>query len=249
MRTLTVLVVALAGCPAEPPPTEPPPVRPEIVVEPTALSFGEHPIDAAPRALDITLNNPGRAPLDVYEIAVDDPDAGFSLGLGWNGGVRIPAGSGRTFVVRFDPSVTGPTSTSVRVDSNATDADDPVVIPVEGVGVTATLDVVDAVAFPSASEPGRESVELRNVGLAPLSMTAFDVTGSPAFGVDLDPDRNGDLPFGLNPADPETGRPFRTIFVTFDPELAEGGDVGTLVITSNDAASPIRSVALTTPEG
>lgn len=245
MRLIASLLV-LAACPVpDSPPIDPPVRRPAIVVEPTEIDFGDQAVGTQHPGRDVTVRNEGDADLDVYEILVMEPDESFGVGLGWgSGGIRVPAGSARTFVVRFAPDRPEIYRSEVRVFSNASGRGNEVFIPIEGRGTSAVLDLVEQVEIPDPTEPDRVELELRNVGQAGLSITEFTVSGNPGFGIDLDPDRNGSLPFDLAPLDPETGRPVRTVYVTWDPELADGAEPGELTVRSNDFGSPVRRVAL-----
>ena len=243
---LAIALLALTACPAPAPPVDEPPVqRPSISVVPTEIDFGDQAVGTEHPGQDITIRNDGQAALDVYEILVVEPAEDFSVGLGWgSGGVRVPAGSARTFVVRFAPTRPEVYRSQVRIFSNASLRGAEVFIPIEGRGVAPSLDVVDVVTVDDPSTPARIELELRNVGQARLDLDAFTVTGSPGFGVDLDPDRNGALPFELAPLDPQTGRPVRSVFITWDPALAVGGDTAELTIQSNDYDQPTRTVSL-----
>jgi len=249
MRLIAALL-ALAACPdPSAPPIEPPVQRPVIQVTPAAVDFGQQQVGTEHPGRDVTIRNDGQAALDVYEILVVEPDEDFSVGLGWgSGGVRVPAGSARTFVVRFAPTRPEVYRSQIRVFSNASPRGNEVFIPIEGTGVSPRIDVVDQVVVLDPTSPARIELELRNVGQARLAIQEFAVRGSPAFGIDLDPDRNGALPFELAPLDPDTDRPVRSVFVTWDADLAEGDDTAELSIRSNDFEHPVRTVALVLPD-
>jgi hypothetical protein len=175
-----LLVIALTACPEAPQTVPPRPPAPEISVSPASLDFGEQAVDAMGPGRDVMIRNLGDAPLDVYEISLAEPADAFSVGLGWGGtGVRIPAGLGRSFVVRFRPVAPGPYETALKIVSNDSPRGQEIVIPVVGVGVTAELDVVEELRVVEPSAPARLELELRNAGAAVLSIERFNVAGSP----------------------------------------------------------------------
>lgn len=240
----SAMVLLLTGCPPESPPQVEPPVElPALQLEPEALDFGDQPLGTSTAGRDVILRNTGSANLDIYEVGVEDPTIGFTLGtLGQ--AFRIPPGSARSFVVRFEPTEPGLQQTLVTIVSNVEGRDAPSTVPVQGVGVAASLSAPSSRTVTDAAVAESVPIELRNVGDAKLWIERFELDGSPGFGLDLDEDRNGALPFELQPLDVETDRPVRTVFVTWDPALAEGADEATLSIRSNDWESPVTTVQI-----
>lgn len=248
---VVVGVGLVAGCP-EPvdSDTEPPVSVPLQEVTPLELDFGKVKMGQEAPARQVTIQNVGTAALDVYDIYVDKDDeaAGFSIGS-VGGGQRIRPGSAGTFVVHLIPNRPGPVSAVAVIESNATPPGDGLLLPLAAEGVKAELQVEPAaVEFVGAAELGRVEVVLRNRGEARLAVTNATITGSPAFGVDLNEAFNGTLPYDLEMADAGSGRPSKTLYVTYDPALAEGGDTGTLVIESDEWIRPTVSVPLTIGE-
>lgn len=244
----SAMVLLLTGClPDEPDRVEPPVELPALELEPQALDFGDQPLGTATAGRDVLIRNTGAANLDVYEVGLEDPTIGFTLGtLGQ--AFRIPPGSARSFVVRFEPTEPGLQQTLVTIVSNVDGRDAPATVPVEGVGVAASLSAPTSRTVTDAAIAEDVPIELRNVGDARLRIDSFELDGSPGFGLDLDEDRNGALPFELQPLDPETDRPVRTVFVTWDPALAEGADEATLSIGSNDWEHPVTTVQIRTED-
>ncbi|TVQ90261.1 MAG: choice-of-anchor D domain-containing protein [Deltaproteobacteria bacterium] len=230
-----LLLVALAACPEPEPliPTEAPVLRPVMELQPEALDFGEQRVGTSTVGRDVQIRNTGEDNLDVYEIRVGDPAEAFSVGTVGQA-FRIPPGSARSFVVRFEPPVAGPFSSSILIVSNITPRGSEAAVPVEGVGVAAELEVVDQITVADPTEDQEIPVEIRNIGDVTLILESFEIDGNPGLGLDLDPDRNGVLPFELEPLNPQTNRPLRTIFVTWDPSVDDGSEEGTLTIASND---------------
>ena len=230
-----LLLVALAACPEPEPPirTEAPVLRPVMELQPESIDFGEQRVGTSTVGRDIQIRNAGDDNLDIYEIRVGDSSEAFSVGTVGQA-FRIPPGSARSFVVRFEPPVAGSFTSSILLVSNITPRGSEAAVPVQGVGVAAELDIVDQITLDDPSEERVVPVEIRNVGDVTLILDAFEVDGNPGLDLDLDPDRNGVLPFELEPLNPETNRPLRTIFVTWDPSLDDGSDGGSLSISSND---------------
>ena len=245
-----MLLATLAGCTGEAPAetdTDTDPGTGEALQEfrPERADF-EGVAVGEEASMDITVSNVGDGPLDVLEIALDDDDAPFTVGaLGQ--AQRVRPGGAASFVVTFSPDGPGLHESTVSVATSLTQ-DPPFRFSVTGTGLVPGLTVApDAVTLSTADMPARVPVVLTNPGEAELVIDAITVEGSPGFGVDLDPDTNGRLPLALAPVDPETGRPSRTVYVTWDPAAAEGDDTATLRITSSAWAAETVTVPLSAP--
>lgn len=242
---LIFISATLLGCPAgpDPIPNEQPVARPVMELSPATLDFGDQPVGTSTAGRDVQIRNTGDDNLDIYEIFVGEPDDAFSIGTVGQA-FRIPPGSARSFVVRFLPEAAGHYATDVLLVSNITPRGQEAQVLVKGVGVAAELDVAEEVVVADLSEPASVPIELRNVGDVTLRLTDFDLSGNAGLGLDLDPDRNGVLPFELEPLNPDTGRPMRTIFVTWDPELADEEPGGVIEISSNDRNREVTPVVV-----
>lgn len=251
MRVAMLMTMVLAGCP-EPVDTaiEPPVALPLQVVTPDAIEFGDVEMGRAASPRQVTISNPGAAPLDVYEIYViaEDEPLGFSIGS-VGGGQRIRAGGQGSFIVELIPNSLGAASGTVVIESNVTPPGEGFQLEVSANAVKADPAFTpDAIEVVDPSQSARLPIEIRNLGAATLRVTGASVTGSAAFGVDLDPSTNGSLPYEIETADETSGRPFRTIYVTYDAELAEGGDRAELSIGTNEWLEPESVIVLTAAE-
>ncbi|MFK7927553.1 MAG: choice-of-anchor D domain-containing protein [Myxococcota bacterium] len=247
MRISVLPLLLLAGCPEpEDPDTGAPELVPLQEVTPLQVDFGEVEIGRSAPPRQVTINNPGTAALDVYEIRIppDDESEGFRIGsIGQS--QRIRPGNSGTFVVELTPNGPGLASSVVVIESNVTPAGEALLIPVRAEVVQSMPEFTPAeIRVADASQSARVAIEIRNVGRALLEVRKFDIEGSPAFTFDLDPDRNGTLPLEIDTVVDGTGRPVRTVFVEFDPALAEGGDTGELVISTNEYGMPKRRIPL-----
>lgn len=248
MRAPWFLLLWAAACTPSLDDTDAEPVGPLQQVDPTEVRFGTVPVGQEAPDIQVTIANPGDAPLDVYSIALTTEAPDFDLGTVGQG-QRIRAGSAGTFVVRFFPQTTGPVATGVAITSNVTPEDAPLVLPVTADVVSAALETVPGSIAVDVATPSAVALELRNPGQAELEIAAINATGDPGFAVDLRVDRNGVLPFELAPTDPDTGRPAITIEVTWDPEASDGSRVGELVLQSNAWEQERLVVALSAAAG
>jgi hypothetical protein len=214
-----------------------PPVGPVQTLEPASLDFRTLAVGESASA-DVIIRNEGDEPLDIYEIRLTTDDTPFELGTVGQG-QRIRAGSAGSFVVTFAPDRPDTWTSAVEVQSNVT-FETPAQVPLTASAVAPALEVEPALVEVEADTPARVPLVLRNRGDAPLTLYRMDPEGDPGFGVDPDPDTNGSLPFTLAPFDPETGRPTRTVFVTWLPRGSDASDVGNLAILSD--AWPERTV-------
>ncbi|MFT7518409.1 MAG: hypothetical protein ACI9MC_000540 [Kiritimatiellia bacterium] len=247
MRAWWSVVVAsvVVGCPpAEVLPTddEPDPVGAIMDIDPVVVDFAEQSVGVTATPIEVEIYNRGDAPLDVYSIQIVEPGDGFSLGTVGQS-QRIPVDSRGTFVVRFRPSRPEAYGTRISIDSNDTAASDPL-IPLRGVGVSPALDVQPAeLSVDVNAETVRTAVVLRNPGGVKLDIRDIEVVGHSGFSVDLDTARNGSLPFELEPLNPDSDKPTRTIFVVWTADGSESADA-ILRLHSNDFTSPVVSVPL-----
>jgi hypothetical protein len=209
----------------------------------TEVDFGQRPIRKSGPPIEVVIRNLGDEPLDVYEIWSDDQPFAVE---GMVEGLRVRVGSEGTFIVTFRPDDPGPHAGTVWIDSNTNRGAGPLSLPLLGEGVAGEL-----VVAPAALVVGSSVAELAlaNDGATTLTLTSAMIVGDPGFLVDLLPGVNGDLPMDLEPRDPDTGRPFRTIQVRFAAERSDGTKAGTLTLSSNDWNTPTLAVPLSVKEG
>lgn len=233
MRAPWILLLLLSACPSSTEDTDPEePVGPLQQVEPGGVHFGTVPVGEAAPDIQVTLSNPGDAPLDVYDIAFTTEASGFELGTVGQG-QRIRAGSAGTFVVRYLPEQTGSVTEELAITSNVTPAEAPRVLLVTAEVVAAALAVTPDRISVDAAVSASVDVVLRNPGQADLTVENITIEGDPGFGIDLRVDRNGVLPFELPPSDPDSGLPSITVVVTWSPEASDGSGAAELVLESD----------------
>lgn len=210
-------------------------VRPDGTPLPAALAFtevdfGEQPLGREPAPRRGFLSNVGTRPLEITAMSAPDESAGFFLGSSLVGQILQPDDE-LAYEVRWLPNRPGPTEAAIFV---VTDADpDAVWVPVRGVAVSGVLTVQPGRLTVPASTPARVPLVLRNTGDALLTLSDAVMDGDPGLGLDLDPARNGALPMTLAPAEPDSGLPIRTLYVTWDPSVSDGTGQGTVGLQSD----------------
>jgi hypothetical protein len=124
---------------------------------------------------NVTLTNPGNAPLNISAASITG--SGYSMSL--TAPATINAGQNSTFTVTFAPTSAGSASGSISITSNAPGS--PANIPLSGTGVQAQI-----AASPTSINFGNvatgssnsQTVTLRNNGNATLTFSQVNVTGS-----------------------------------------------------------------------
>ena len=209
---------------------------PDIEVDPGALNFGDVYVDgveeAPPASITevVTISNVGDGPLQVQDLYLADEYAPYTIGAITTPLVQ-PGGSAQ-FSVTFTPSTSGPTATSIIIESN--DPDEATVeVPIEGVGVAPIIEVTPATYAFGDLFIGCDStqfVTISNQGNAPLIVSnLIYTTASP----DLSFDNSiiAELPFTLG------GGESQSVALTYAP-LDEFPDSGYLLVESNDPYTP-----------
>jgi hypothetical protein len=233
--TLWVLfLAALPACVGLPQETDdlPETTGPVLELSRTEIDFGDRVIQQQGAPIEVYLYNRGDEPLDVYTIRSLSADKGFTV-RAIGDGFRIRAGSEGTFLASFRPSVVGPSAGMILIETNVSLGDGAIRMAVRGVGVAGELRVEPS-EVEVAAEPA--TITLANEGKAALRVTAVSVSGDPGFVLDLLPETNGNLPFELDPRDPETGRPVRIVRVSYDGSAGDGTRTGILKFIAEDAA-------------
>jgi hypothetical protein len=149
--------------------------------------------------------------------------------------------SGRlvSLTVRFIPTALGPHMGNLTIESN--DPDEAMfVVPLSGEGIQSAPDIdVTPLSFNFGSVAFGQSMTrtltVRNLGTAPLMVSSFSLSGSPAFSV-VSPQ----APFNV----PSNGQQMVTIRFAPTPNTP-GGQMATLTLTSNDPDEAKVSVSLT----
>ncbi len=211
----------------------------QIDATPVSLDFGDVAV-GAPAIQEIAVANPGFAPLQVSDVTSSDP--AFAV-LGPTSFTVQPGDPAQLVEVQFAPDAEQAYAANVQISSNAG------LMPLVSLAVSGTgeappvpvpmLDVYEALEFGVVGELqlSRKTLTLGNSGDAPLSLSALDVTGA-GFGVaSLLPDS---LPLTLAPGE------VSTLVVSLTPAAGSSGTLlsGQLQITSDDPASPVRTVQL-----
>ena len=208
----------------------------DINLPSTALVFGDAEVGSTLSGI-VVIQNLGTADLNV-------------TGLSFTGSAdfALPAGAPTTYVVEPDrqvsvqvdytPGEVGPDAGSLTVAS-----DDPVTpslaVSLDGNGVAAsgtpTIDTTPSVAFGDVlvGATKRQFMYIRNVGTADLEVTSLALTGS------------ADFTLFNPPTPPFTIRPDRQVSFKVEYTATAGPVTGSVVIGSDDLASPSVSVPVT----
>lgn len=196
----------------------------------TDVDFGEQRMGQEPAPRQATLRNVGDVRLEIVSVSAPDEQAGFFLGSDVSG-ARLGPGEEVSFMVRWLPNRLGSASGLIYVATQAA-PDDASTLTATGIALTGAL-----TASPSPVRVGGEAlrapITLTNTGDLELEITGARLEGDPGLSLDLDPGRNGELPLELDPVDPQTGAPSRTIFVGWDPSVSDGTRAGVLVLDND----------------
>lgn len=193
-------------------------VAPDIVVVPEGLTLGPVPSGQEDRAT-FRVRNVGAAVLDVDRLEITLGAEAFRLDDG--GGFVLAPDEERAVEVVFTPAgeVTYGQATVFSDDPDTPEA----VVDLEGLGEVPALQISPATyLFPGICEDS-VVLELRNVGLADLEITAVDYVGSPELALQT----SLPLPLVLAPDD------FRDLTVGYTPQGSTTA-LGTLTVASND---------------
>lgn len=204
--------------------------EPDINVDPVLVQFGQVPVeDTVAHIETILIQNIGEATLELYDIALEDPSAPYSVSA--VGSVVVPPGGQTEFTVTFDPWAAEAADTKVLIESNDPD-EEMVPVTIKGTGVAPRIEVTPTNYDFGVVDVGCDTpveLQIKNVGNADLIVDDLEYfTASDEFDIDLG---TNSLPL-LIPAS-ET----RTVMVRYAP-LDEYADSGFITVYSNDPVQP-----------
>lgn len=210
-----------------------------LAVDQPELHFGSQPVGSMSMTRSLTLSNPGDRPLSLQAIQLSE--AGFAQ-VGGSCPASLPAplaaGASCTLDLRFTPTESGAFSETLHLLSDAPGGS--LDLPLAGLGTvglapSALLTPPPVFQLASlATATVTQSVELRNVGEAPLQVSAINVSGA-GFSASF-ANCGENLPLNLAPG----------VSCTLDLHFAPtdvGLYSGTLALTTNDGAGE-RRIAL-----
>lgn len=210
-----------------------------LAASPSSLSFGAVQVGTTQTAA-VTLQNQGLSTVTLSGMQVADP--AFKLSAGQMA-TSIPAGGTATLQVTFAPTEAKDYSSQIVVTSGSKQTS----VSVAGTGQQTTTTTtpppsaspalqVSATALQFGSVPiggdAQQSLTLTSSGTGPLQINALNANGG-AFSAQMP-----SLPMTLQPGQS------LTLPVKFGPKTS-GAETGQLVISSNAAATPSVTVALT----
>ncbi|HEU4382595.1 MAG TPA: choice-of-anchor D domain-containing protein [Anaeromyxobacteraceae bacterium] len=212
------------------------PPAPRIAVSPPSLSFGNVTVGTA-SPMTLTVSNTGNAPLtgSITRAASTSIEFTFSPAS-----FNVAAGGSQPVTVTYTPSAVGSDTGSLVVSSNDT-TNPSVSVALSGAGVPAPAPHIalnpTSLSFGTVTVGGSNSLttQVQNTGTAPLNVTAIALCTSPATSPE----------FGWSPVAPFTvpAGGSNTVTVTYTPTAA-GADSGCLAFSSNDAANPTVTLAV-----
>lgn len=207
-------------------------VAPQLGLAPTKLSFGVLALEAQALEREVTLSNVGTATLDLGRIRIEGAAARDFSRSRRCPSARLEPGDACTFDVLFSPSVSGPRSANLVIESDAPEG--PGLLPMDGVGLWEgpPLDPdSESLAF------GEQRVGKRGAGRtltfanrtgAPVSVDRAVVSGSSSFAIVDDRCQPQAIASGETCA----------ITLTFLP-VRDGGEDGTLTLSAEGATEPV----------
>lgn len=163
----------------------PPPPAPNIVVAPaTPLNLGNIVVGNNSGVSTVTVSNTGNAPLTISSISSTNGEftpvaAGAPTCLG--GSVTVAAGQFCQFGVRYSPSASGASSTTVQIFHNAAPSNTVTNVSASGFGVATapTLEVLpnNLYWYIQAGTHEDQSVTLKNISVANVAISGVTVSG------------------------------------------------------------------------
>lgn len=218
-------------------------VAPTAQLDKTSIDFGNQPINTSSDPRDITLSNPGSAPLAISSI---DISGDFSQTN--DCGSSLASNAGCTIHVTFKPTATGSRSGTLSVSDNASDSPQKVALSGTGTAAAVKLDQSkldfgnQTVNTASASQ----SVTLTNSGTAPLTITGVSLGGTNAGDFSETTSCTGSVAPGdscvttvtFTPAD--TG--YRTATLTFADSAADSPQ--SVALSGTGTPKPVPAVKL-----
>lgn len=213
--------VAAAGCSGIASQNPPPPSG-QLSASPSSVAFGDVEVGTA-STQSVTFSNAGTGSLTLSQAAVSG--AGFTM-TGQTFPLTLSAGQSSSLSVQFAPTVTGTTTGSVSLVSNASNS--PSSVTLNGNGVRHQLSITPSnVSFGNVmvGTTNAQSVTLTNSGTANLNISQGSVTGA-GFGMS-----GLNFPLSLAPGQSSI------LTVQFAPAVT-GSVTGSVSVTSNATNSP-----------
>ena len=192
-------------------------------LSPASLAFGGQPIGTTSPSVGVTLSNTGNAALTISAITVMGDFAQTN-----NCGTTLGAGSACSILVTFTPAAMGTRSGSLTVTDNASGSPQSVSLMGTGTAPIATLSPISlgfGAQVIGTTSPA-QGVTLSNTGNAPLTISAFPITG------DFAETNNCSTPLAAGAS--------CTISVTFTPSTT-GARAGSLTVTSNSQSGAVSA--------
>ncbi|MFL6307459.1 MAG: beta strand repeat-containing protein [Candidatus Sulfotelmatobacter sp.] len=205
---------------------------PQLTVSPTAVSFGNVPLNVA-STQPVTLTSTGSAAVTINAATVTGP--GFSV-TGATFPVTLNPNQAVTLQVRFDPTAAGAASGQITVTSDSTTGAT-TQVTLSGTGTVAAVSQLTVSAGSlsfgnvTVNSSATLPVTLTSSGTAPLTINAATLSGAGFT------DSGATFPVTLNP------NTSVTLQVKFNPTAA-GGVTGQLTIASNSAGGSPTQVQL-----
>jgi len=209
---------------------------PEVLLNPTSLTFAAQAEGTTSAAQNINLTNNGTANLTISSIVIAGADPSDYKQTN-NCPATLAAGFSCNIAVTFSPIATGTRTATVTATDSATGS--PHSVSLTGTGKAGALPVVTltppSLAFPGVAlnTTSKQTVTVKNTGAAALSFTSITITGT--------------VPSDFSQTNTCTGsiavNGTCTITVSFTPSTFED-QTGTVTLTDNAANSP-QSIPIT----
>ena len=202
-------------------------VAPVVSLSPTSLTFASQNTGTTSAAQTVTLTNTGTASLSITSLAISGDYAQTNTC-----GSSLAAGANCTISVTFSPTAGGTRTGTVSITDNASGSPQTVSLTGTGVAVPTVSLSPTSLTFgnqATGTTSAAQSVTLRNIGAAGLSITSITVSGDYAQTNTC----GSSVAAGAS----------CTISVTFTP-TATGTRTGTVSVNDNAGGSP-QTVSLT----
>ncbi|WP_162524351.1 choice-of-anchor D domain-containing protein [Halobellus captivus] len=197
---------------------------PSASVDPSAIGFGQVPIDSTSDSETIEITNDGGEALEISDLALVGPDSEqFNVTSGDDSDSAIVPGATRAVTVVATPTSTGDLTANLTVKSNAP-ADTNVTLTATGTApdLSVTEDLDGAFGDVRTGSSERRSLTVTNDGNATLEIQRPTTSGSDAFSV---------VSGGATTLAPDEST---TYAVAFAPDEQTDDFEGTFNLTSND---------------
>ncbi|MBA3397187.1 MAG: choice-of-anchor D domain-containing protein [Deltaproteobacteria bacterium] len=195
-------------------------IEPLLAVNPLSLAFGNQRVGTTSATKAVVISNPGTDTLAISSVTITAPFTRSQPPM------LIPPGGSATIEVAFSPTALGMVSRDLTIVTNAGTR----VVPCTGTGANPVVSAsATSLAFGdvrTGTTSAGQSVAISNIGSSPLTISGATVSG----------------PFTItSPSLPRSVLPGASVSFTvkFAP-TANGAATGTLVITSDAAASPTQ---------